>query len=346
MVFKIYLIFFVIAKNEAIQFKNKFLSLNTSKPQHLLAPPSFCYNTHDMLKFSLGPKVRQPLHLHDKKLRALEKKAEEIREDLIDMLVEAGSGHSAGPLGMADIFTALYVHVLGHDPKKPMWKDRDRLILSNGHIAPIRYVTMAHAGYFPKKELMTLRKLGSNLQGHPEVAYIPALETTSGPLGEGTSQAAGLAYAALLDRSPWRVYCCMGDGELDEGQCWEAFQFAGANKLYNLTFIIDRNNIQIDGMTEEIMPLEPLGAKLEAFGLNVIRCTGNNIADFVTAVEHAHAVSDKCSVIIADTIPGYGVDFMEYDFAWHGKTPAKGTEANDAIKNLRTLWGKIQSEHE
>lgn len=299
-----------------------------------------------MLKFSLGPKVRQPLHLHDKKLKSLEQKAQTIREDLIAMLVEAGSGHSAGPLGMADIFTALYFHIMVHDPKRPDWKDRDRLILSNGHIVPIRYATMAHAGYFPKKFMMALRKLGSPLQGHPEHAWMPALETTSGPLGEGSSQAAGIAYAGLMDQSPWRVYCCMGDGELNEGQCWEAFQFAGANKLYNLTYIIDRNNIQIDGRTEEIMPLEPLDKKLEAFGLNVIKCTGNDIRDFVRAVEEAQAVSDKCSVIIANTIPGYGVDFMEYDFTWHGKPPAKGKEAEDAIKGLRTLWGKIQSEHE
>jgi len=299
-----------------------------------------------MLKFSLGPKVRQSLHLHDKKLRALEQKASEIRTDLIEMLVEAGSGHSAGPLGMADIFTALYFHILVHDPKRPDWKDRDRLVLSNGHIAPILYTTMAHAGYIPKKELMTLRKLGSRLQGHPERTWLPSLETTSGPLGSGSSQAAGMAYAALMDNSPWRVYCCMGDGELNEGQCWEAFQFAGANKLYNLTFIIDRNNIQIDGPTEEIMPLEPLAAKLEAFGLNVIRCAGNNIQDFVTAVEHAHGVSEKCTVIIADTIPGYGIDFMEYNYLWHGKPPAKGTEAKEALKDLRTLWGNIQSEHE
>lgn len=307
---------------------------------------AFCYNILTMLKFSLGPKVRQPLHLHEKKLKSLEKKASEIREDLIEMLVEAGSGHSAGPLGMADIFTTLYFHVMVHDPKHPDWKDRDRLVLSNGHITPIRYVTMAHAGYFSKKLLMTLRKMGSPLQGHPEHAWLPAVETTSGPLGSGSSQAAGMAYAALMDNAPWRVYCCMSDGELNEGQSWEAIQFAGANKLYNLTMIIDRNNIQIDGRTEEIMPLEPLTAKFEAFGLNVIKCAGNDIRDFVTAVERAQGVSDKCSVIIADTIPGYGVDFMEYDFLWHGKPPAKGKEAKDALKDLRTLWGKIQSEHE
>lgn len=299
-----------------------------------------------MANLTLGPKVRKPLQLHDKKLKQLEKKAVEIREDLIKMLVEAGSGHSAGTLGMADIFVAMYFHILNHDPKNPDWKDRDRLVLSNGHIAPICYVTMAHAGYFKKELIMTLRKFGSPLQGHPEREWLQGLETTSGPLGEGASQAAGMAYVGLLDKCPWRVYCIMGDGELDEGQNWEAFLFAGKYNLYNLTFIIDRNNIQIDGTTEQVMPLESLEEKLRAFNLNVIRCSGNNIAEFVAAVEHAHGVSEKPTVIIADTIPGYGVDFMEYDCSWHGKTPAKGKEADEALKRLRTLGGKIISEHE
>ncbi len=299
-----------------------------------------------MPNLTQGPKVRQPLHLHDKKLKQLEERASAIREDLIDMLVEAGSGHSAGPLGMADIFTALYFHVMVHDPKRPDWNDRDRLILSNGHICPIRYVAMAHAGYFPKRLLMTLRKLGSPLQGHPERERLPGVETTSGPLGSGSSQAVGLAYTALLDRKPWRVYCVMSDGELEAGQTWEAMLFAGRNKLYNCTFIIDRNNIQIDGTTEEIMPLEPLAAKFESFNLNVERCAGNSIRDFVTAVERAHGVSEKATVIIADTIPGYGVSYMEHDFLWHGKPPAPGKEAGEAIRSLRTLGGKIVSEHQ
>lgn len=293
----------------------------------------------------MGPKVRKPLHLHDRQLKKLEEKALEIRKDLIRMLVNAGSGHSAGPLGMADIFTALYFHVMVHDPKKPDWKDRDRLILSNGHICPIRYVAMAHAGYFPKTWLGALRKFGSPLQGHPEREKLPGAETTSGPLGSGSSQAAGIAYIGLLDQCPWRVYCIMSDGELEAGQTWEAMLFAGRNKLYNCTFIIDRNNIQIDGRTEEIMPLEPLAAKFEAFNLNVIRCAGNSIRDFVSAIEHAHAVTEKSTVIIADTVPGYGVDFMEYDFAWHGKPPSF-TEGKEALAWLRTLGGKIMSEHE
>ena len=292
-------------------------------------------------------KPRAPqLHLHDKKLKQLEEHAQTIREEIIKMLVEAGSGHSAGPLGMADIFSALYFHVLVHKPKEPMWKDRDRLILSNGHICPVRYAAMAEAGYFPKAWLKTLRKYGSPLQGHPERERLPALESTSGPLGDGSPQAVGLAYAALMDGAPWRVYCVMSDGELEAGITWEAMLFAGRNRLYNCTFIIDRNNIQIDGPTEEIMPLEPLAEKFEAFNLNVIRCAGNDIRDFVTAIERAHAMSEKASVIIADTIPGRGVDFMEYNFEWHGKPPARGEEAQHALAQLRTLGGRIKSEHE
>jgi len=299
-----------------------------------------------MPNLSIGPKVRKPLHLHDRELKKLELRAQAIREDLIEMLVEAKSGHSAGPLGMADIYTALYFHIMTHDPKNPDWELRDRLILSCGHTVPVRYAAMAHAGYFPKKYLNTLRKFGSPLQGHPEKEWLPGVETTSGPLGSGSSQAAGMAYAGLLDHRPWRVYCIMSDGELAAGQTWEAMLFAGKNKLYNCTFIIDRNNIQIDGRTEEIMPLEPLAQKFESFGMNVLHCAGNSIRDFVETVERAHAVTEKPTVIIADTIPGYGVDFMEYDFTWHGKPPAPGAEENRALASLRTLGGRIQSEHE
>lgn len=294
----------------------------------------------------MGPKVRKDLHLHDRKLMQLEERATKIRKDVIEMLVAAGSGHSAGPLGMADIFTALYFHVMNHDPKNPGWEDRDRLILSNGHICPIRYATMANAGYFPVAELKTLRKLGTRLQGHPERTKLPGVETTSGPLGSGSSQAVGLAYAALLDKKPWRTYCVMSDGELECGQTWEALLFAGRNRLYNCTFIIDRNNIQIDGNTEEIMPLEPLVQKFEAFNCHVVRCAGNSIRDFVMAVERAHAVTEQPTVILADTIPGYGVGYMEYDFRWHGIPPKPGAEADRALHDLRTLGGRIKSEHQ
>lgn len=293
-----------------------------------------------------GPRVRQLLHLHDRQFKKLETTANLIRQDLIDMLVEAGSGHSAGPLGLADIFTALYFHILNIDPKKPNWPDRDRFILSCGHVVPVQYAALARAGFFDKKLLMTLRKFGSPLQGHPEIHSLPGIETTSGPLGSGSSQACGLAYAALMDDAPWRVYCLMSDGELECGQTWEAMLFAGRNRLFNLTFIIDRNNIQIDGSTEDVMPLEPLAEKFESFNLHVIRCAGNSLRDFVTAIEQAHGVSEKASVIIADTIPGYGVDFMEYDYTWHGKTPKPGQESRQALEQLRTLFGRIQSEHQ
>ena len=287
----------------------------------------------------------QPLHIHDDKIAHLEEKANEIRRDLVKMLEHAGSGHSAGPLGMADILTALYFHVLNHRPKQPNWKDRDRLILSNGHICPIRYVCMAHAGYFPKKELMTLRRLGQRLQGHPEKDRLPGVETTSGPLGEGLAQAAGMAYAARMNDDTWRVFCVTGDGELQEGICWESLLFIAKEKLANLTIIVDRNQIQIDGFVEDVTGEEPLRDKFESFGFHVIEIDGHNIEQFVDATEEARAVYKKPSVIIANTIPGKGVDFMEKKFEWHGKPP-NPKEARSALAQLRTLGGTIQSEHE
>ena len=284
-------------------------------------------------------------HLHEEKLKALELRASEIRISLIDMLEDAGSGHTAGPLGMADIFTALYFHVLNHDPKRPDWEERDRLILSNGHIVPIRYATMAHAGYFPLSELKTLRKFGSRLQGHPERERLPGLETTSGPLGSGLSQASGIAYAARMDGKQFEVYCIMSDGEQDAGNTWEGVMFAGKHRLANLTAIIDRNNIQINGMTEDVMPLEPLAAKYEAFNWHVLEVDGHNIREFVDAIGKAHAIYEKPVVIIAHTIPGKGVKEIEFDYHWHGKPPSKDEEKR-FLAELRTLRGKIESEHE
>ncbi|MDO8467248.1 MAG: transketolase [bacterium] len=283
--------------------------------------------------------------LHEKKLKFLEEKANQIREDLIETLLVAGSGHSAGPLGMADIFTALYFHVMNYDPKKPEWPERDRLVLSNGHICPIRYVTMAHAGFFPLEELKTLRKINSRLQGHPHRSALPGVETTSGPLGSGLSQAVGMALAARMDKKRHRVYCVTSDGEHDTGNTWEAILFAGKNRLSNLTMIVDRNNIQIDGTTENIMPLEPLRDKYEAFNWQVLEVDGHNIEQFVDAVSEAKAIYEKPTVIIAHTIPGKGVSFMENDYLWHGKPPNK-EEAAKALAELRTLGGKIRSEHE
>lgn len=283
--------------------------------------------------------------LHEKKLKFLEEQALKIRELIIDMLLEAGSGHSAGPLGMADIFSAFYFHILRHDPKNPDWPDRDRLILSNGHICPVRYAAMALSGYFPIEELKTLRKINSRLQGHPHRTALPGVETTSGPLGEGISQAIGIAYAGILDKKDYNVYCITSDGEHQEGNIWEAYMWLGKNPLPNLTIIIDRNYIQIDGFTEDVMPLEPLKQKLEAFGLHVLEVDGHNIRAFVDAVKTAVSEWKRTSVIIAYTIPGKGVSFMEKKFEWHGKPPNK-EEAKKALDELRTLEGKIQSEHQ
>lgn len=284
-------------------------------------------------------------YIHEDKIKKLEVKANEARQLLIEMLTEAGSGHTAGPLGMADIFTAMYFHVLNHDPKNPDWPERDWLVLSNGHITPIRYVTMAMAGYFPVEELKTLRKFGTRLQGHPERERLPGVETTSGPLGSGLGQAAGVAYATRMDSRKNRIYCFMSDGEQEAGATWESAMFAGKNKLSNLTAVIDRNNIQIDGMTESIMPLEPLKAKYESFGWHVLEVDGHNIEQFVDAIEEAKAIYEKPTVIIAHTIPGKGVKEIEFDYLWHGKPP-KPEEAKKFLNELRTLGGKIRSEHE
>ncbi len=275
----------------------------------------------------------------------LTKVALSVRRDIIKMLVAAGSGHSAGPLGMADIFTALYFHIMNHDPKDPLWDDRDRLILSCGHICPVRYAAMAEAGYFPITELKTLRKLETRLQGHPERTKLPGVETTSGPLGSGLAQASGIAYAAKMDLRRFRVYCVCSDGEHDEGNHWEAVMFAAKYKLSNLTVFVDRNNIQIDGFTEDIMPLESLVDKYEAFNWHVLHIDGHNMEEIINSVSHARAVYEKPTVIIAHTIPGKGVDFMENKPQWHGKPPTP-EEAKIALHELRTLKGKIRGEHE
>ena len=290
-------------------------------------------------------------------IRELETKANDIRQDIIQMLMAAKSGHSAGPLGMADVFTALYFGgAMNVDPKNPAWEGRDRFVLSCGHICPVWYATLAEAGFFPKSELGTLRKLGTRLQGHPHHVELPGAENTSGPLGQGLSQAAAMAYAGLkMKKEPWRVFCVMSDGEQEEGQIWEAAMFAAKYKLHNLVGIIDRNNIQIDGYTEDIMPLEPFKAKWEAYGWHVLEVDGHNIQQIVDACDEAKAIYEKPTVIICHTIPGKGVDFMEYRYEWHGVppdsgeipgAPHKGEQAKKALEELRTLGGKIASEHE
>lgn len=292
-------------------------------------------------------------YLSDDEVRSLEEKANEIRQSIIEMLVEAGSGHTAGPLDMADIFTLLYFETLKHNPKDPFWKDRDRLILSNGHICPVLYATMAHAGYFPESELLSLRKFGSRLQGHPHKEALPGIETSSGPLGSGLSQAIGMALAERIDNpySAKYFYCLLGDGELNEGQIWEAMFLAGKERLYNLIAIVDRNGIQIDGYTEDVMPLEPLREKFESFNWDVQEVDGHNIRAVNDAIGKAQAVYSQPSLIIAHTIPSKGVDVFERDFRWHGNPPGlgpedrvkKGDQAKVALTKLRTLNGQIHS---
>ncbi len=286
--------------------------------------------------------------LHEAKIKELEIEANSIRESVIEMLVRAGSGHTAGPLGMADIFTYLYFYGLRHNPKKPDWADRDRLVLSNGHICPVLYATMAHAGYFPKNRLATLRKFGSQLQGHPHRDFMPELETSSGPLGSGLSQTVGMALADRIDhgKSSGKFFFCMtSDGEHDEGNTWEAVLLAGKEKLGNLIQIMDRNNIQIDGYTEDIMPLESLAKKYEAFNWHVQEINGHDFNAIDEAVNRAKAVFGQPSIIIARTIPGKGVPEFERRYEWHGKPPSK-EEGAKALHELRTLGGKIRSEHQ
>ena len=274
-------------------------------------------------------------HLHDDKIKELEEKANQVRQSIIESLIEAGSGHTAGPLGMADVFTAFYFHILNHDPKNPMWEDRDRLILSNGHICPILYATLAHVGYFPVEELQTLRKFGSRLQGHPHREFLPFLETSSGPLGEGLSQAVGMAIADRLDNknSDKIIYCLMSDGELDEGQTWEAIMLANKYKLGNLIAIVDRNNIQISGFTEEVMPLNNLVHKWSSFNWDVHEVDGDNFKEINNAIEKAKEIKNKPSVIIAHTIPGSGVKMFENNYHWHGAIPNK-EQAESALVEL------------
>jgi len=286
------------------------------------------------------------LILTDEKTKYLEEKAKDIRRDIIEMLVEAKSGHTAGALGMADIFTALYFGILNHDVKKPDWTDRDRLVLSNGHICPVLYATLAEAGYLEKKELMTLRKYGSLLQGHPHREFLPIVENSSGPLGEGLSQAVGMALADRIDNghnAQKFFYCLMSDGELEEGSTWEAVMLAGKVKPHNLIAIIDRNNIQIDGHTEDVMPLEPLADKWRAFNWHVLEIDGHSFQEIYDAVGQAKSVFNRPTVIIAHTTPGKGVLEFEGHYEWHGKAPNR-EEGEKALKELRTLGGRIKND--
>lgn len=290
------------------------------------------------------------MELTEKQIIDLELKANKIRQLIIGMLVEAKSGHSAGPLGMADIFAVMYFNILQHDSKNPLWVDRDRLILSNGHICPVLYAALALSGYFPTEELKTLRKINSRLQGHPHRTVLPGVENTSGPLGEGLSQSIGIALTAKLDKKKYHVYCLTSDGEHQEGNTWEAIMLAWKYKLSNLTVIVDRNNIQIDGSTENVLPLEPLKEKYEAFNWYVLEIDGNNIRSIVNSINFAKTITEKPVVIIANTIPGKGVSFMEGNYLWHGippdsadilGAPPKGEQAKIALEELKSMEEKL-----
>lgn len=289
--------------------------------------------------------------LKDAEVTTLATRANDIRASVIEMLLAAGSGHTAGSLGMADVFTLLYFHVMQHDPNDPAWEGRDRFVLSNGHICPVLYATLAHAGYFSPEELVTLRQFGSRLQGHPHREALPGLETSSGPLGSGLSQAVGMALGLRM-ANPYTsqyVYCLTSDGEWNEGQTWEAALLAGKEKLHNLVLLIDRNGIQIDGYTKDVMPLEPLAEKLAAFNFDVQEVDAHNFRQLNDAIGKAQAVFGQPAAIIAHSIPGKGVESFERDYRWHGAPPGKGpedrvpkdTQGEAALAELRTLRGQI-----
>lgn len=281
--------------------------------------------------------------LSSNNLNNLKEKAYEIRKDVILMLTEAGSGHTAGSLGMADIFAYLYFHGLNHRPENPAWEERDRLVLSNGHICPVMYASMAESGYFPKEELMTLRKFGSRLQGHPHKEFLPMVETSSGPLGEGLAQSVGFALADRMDKKEGErnIFCLMGDGELDEGNVWESALNANKEKLSDIIAIVDRNNIQIDGFTEDVIPLEPLADKWKSFGFYVQTINGHDFNEIDEAIENAKTQKEKPSIIIAETIPGKGVPEFENKPAWHGITPSK-EEAERALEILAKNYQNVE----
>jgi len=270
------------------------------------------------------------------KEESLTRLANEVRQDIITMLVEAGSGHPAGSLGMADIFVALYFKILKIDPAKPHWSGRDRVVLSCGHIVPVLYATLARKGYFSMNELKTLRQINSRLQGHPYNLSTTGIDATSGSLGQGLSQAVGMAIAGKADKSNHHIFCIMSDAEQQEGQVWEAAMFAGGKKIDNLIAIIDRNHIQTDGDTEDVVALEPLVAKYRAFGWSVGEIDGHDFDDIIDACAEAKATRGKPSLIIANTISGKGVSFMEGDYHWHG-TPPTPEEAIIALRELRSL---------
>lgn len=275
------------------------------------------------------------MSLDNEKIKILKETANNIRKDIIKMLHEAGSGHTAGSLDIVDILVYLYFHTLKHNPKDPRWDGRDRLVLSNGHVCPALYATLAEAGYFSKEKLKTLRKFGGELQGHPHREFLPILETSSGPLGSGLSQAVGMALSIQMDEgydSPKKVYAILSDGEMNEGQTWEAVMLASKYKLDNLVVIVDRNYIQLSGKTEDIMPIDSLAEKWRAFNFHIEEIDGHDFAELDKAITQAYKTKYRPTVIIAYTIPGKGV--KEFDsYKWHGRVP-NDKELEVALKEL------------
>ena len=260
-------------------------------------------------------------------------RAKNIRKNIILSLTAACSGHIGGSLGLADVFAVLYFAIMKHDPKNPEMTDRDKLVLSIGHVAPVHYAALAEAGYFPESELLSLRKIGSRLQGHPSFSVgLPGIETASGSLGQGLSIAVGMALADKLDIIERSIFCICGDGELQEGQIWEAAMSASHHKLNRITLVVDRNFVQIDGSTDDVMDINPLMQKFEAFGWNVIECDGNNVIELISSF--AVRASDKPNVIIAKTVMGKGVPEIEGDYGWHGKAP----DAEHCERFLKQLY--------
>ena len=266
----------------------------------------------------------------------IQRKANELRLHVIEMTTAAGSGHPGGSLSSADLIASLYFSVLRHDPKNPQWEDRDRFVLSKGHVAPVLYAALAEAGYFPVEDLKTLRKIGSKLQGHPVRGKVPGVEMSTGSLGQGLSMACGMALAGKMDGKDYRVYCMLGDGELQEGQNWEAAMFARAYGLSNLTALVDRNRLQISGNTEEVMGLDPLPEKFRAFGWNVIIIDGHNIRQIIEACDKAARSKKNPTVIIMNTVKGKGVSFMENNAGFHGKS-CNPEEYAKAVAELKAV---------
>ncbi|MCD6461711.1 MAG: transketolase, partial [Thermoplasmata archaeon] len=270
----------------------------------------------------------------DELIERLERQANINRQHIVRMIYKAGSGHPGGSLSAIDILTALYFHAMKHDPGNPRWEERDRFVLSKGHAAPALYAVLAESGYFPVEELDTLRRLGSRLQGHPDMHKTPGVEVSTGSLGQGLSVAIGMALAAKLDRRLYRIYCLVGDGELQEGAVWEAFMSGAHYRLDNLTVFVDRNQLQIDGPTERVMGIEPLEAKLKAFGWHVIQIHGHDFREILAAIDEAKWFVGKPTAVIAHTIKGKGVSFMEGAVGFHGKAPNK-SEYELAMRELK-----------